>query len=77
MTPAKDPKQNNYPKNAKVNQQELIIFEGFRPNGLQIRNQRHLSHIVACVKMRVGALGEMPEFSMTFGDAHMGDADIR
>ena len=28
----------------KVNHQKLIIFEGFRPNGLQIRN-RHIFYI--------------------------------
>ena len=32
-------------KNAKVNHQQLIIFEGFKPNGLQIRIQRKELHI--------------------------------
>ena len=51
MTPARDPKQRNYQRNEKVNHQKLIIFEGFRPNGLQIRNQRIFLHRIAPVKI--------------------------
>ena len=32
---------------------KLFIFEGFIPNGLQIRIWRQLLHIVACVKVDV------------------------
>ena len=52
MTPAKDPKQKKKKKeNEKVNHQKLIIFEGFKPNGLQIRNQRIFLHRIAPVKI--------------------------
>ena len=37
----------NSHKGKNVNHQKLIIFEGFWPNGLQIRNQRILLHMVA------------------------------
>ena len=30
------------------------FFEGFRPNGLQIRNQRIILSLVACVKIDFG-----------------------
>ena len=38
--PSKRPQTEKIPKNAKGNHQKLIMFEGLRPNGLQIRNQR-------------------------------------
>ena len=47
--------------------QTLITFEGFRPNGLQIRIQRSFLHIVACVKIDFGAFWEMSSFSMVSG----------
>ena len=43
-----DPK---IPENAKVNHQQLLIFEGFKPNGLQIRIQRKELRIVTPVKI--------------------------
>ena len=39
--------------NAKVNHQQLFIFEGFKPNGLKIRIQRKELHILRPVKIRV------------------------
>ena len=55
MTPAEDPKQKIISKNEKKeNHQKLIIFEGFRPNGLQIRNQRIFLHRIAPVKIDFG-----------------------
>ncbi len=48
-----------------------VIFEGFKPNGLQIRNQCIFLHIIACVKIDFGVFWEMSSFSMvpmTFGD---------
>ena len=53
MTPAKDPKQKKYQKNKTVNHQKPIIFKGFRPNGLPIRNQRIFLHRLAPVKIDV------------------------
>ena len=54
MTPAQDPKQGQnkkIQKNTKVNHQELIIFKGFRPNGLQIRIQRKKIRILNLFKI--------------------------
>ena len=48
--PSKRPQTEKLPTNPKVNHQTLIIFEGFRPNGLQIRNQRIFLHRIAPVK---------------------------
>ena len=42
------PKNQKY---QKVNHLKLIIFEGFRPNGLQIRIQRIILHRIALVKI--------------------------
>ena len=40
-----------YQTNAKVNRQKLFIFEGFKPNGLQIRIQRKELRILTPVKI--------------------------
>ncbi len=58
-------------ENEQVNHQQLITFEGFKPNALQIRNQYIFLHIVACVKIYFGAFWEMSGIlmvSVTFGD---------
>ena len=39
------------PQNNKVFCKKLIVFEGFRPNGYQIRNQRAILHRIACLKI--------------------------
>ena len=44
--------------NEKVNHKKLIIFEGFRPNGLQIRNQRIFLHRIAPVKIDFDDFGK-------------------
>ena len=36
------------------NIKKLIVFEGFKPKGLKIRNQRHFLHNVACVEINFG-----------------------
>ena len=38
-------------KNKKVFCKQLIVFEGFRPNGYQILNQRAILHRAACLKI--------------------------
>ena len=48
---SKRPQTEKLPKNEKIKYQKLIIFEGFRPNGLQIRNQRIFLHRIAPVKI--------------------------
>ena len=50
---------------------KVINFEGSRPNGPRVQNQRHFLHIVACVKIDFGAFWEKSASSMislTFGD---------
>ena len=37
--------------NEQLNHQKHIIFEGFKPNGLQIRNQHIFLHRIAYVKI--------------------------
>ena len=45
------PKIKEMQKTAKVNNQQLFIFEGFKPSGLQIRIQRKQRHIPTPVKL--------------------------
>ena len=52
---------------AKVNHQNLIIFDGFMPNGLQIRNQHHFLHILACVKIGFDAILTFCHYVGRFG----------
>ena len=54
---------NNVEK-SEVNHKQLIIFEGFRPNGLLIRNQRIYLHRIAHVKIDFGAFGDISAFLM-------------
>ncbi len=41
-------------KAIKRNNQQLIVFEGFRLNRFQIRNQRIILHVMACVNIDFG-----------------------
>ena len=49
--PSKRLQTEKVQQNTKVNHQQLVIFEGFKPNGLQIRNQRIFLHRIAPVKI--------------------------
>ena len=40
----------NEQTNEHVNHQKVSVFECFKPNGLQIRNQHIFLHRIACVK---------------------------
>ena len=45
------PKIRNCQQNTKVDHQKLFMFEGFKPDGLQIRVQRKELHISRQVKI--------------------------